>query len=384
MRLMKKRLGRKGVLVLIGILVGGSVILGFLFDTGAGGMPAGTGWLAAIGGRVPTIGIIYVDGIIAGGTSSSGLFGVTTGSDEVVTYLKEATEDGSVRAVVLRVNSPGGSAPAAQEISREIQKFREAGKTLVVSMGDMAASGAYYISAGADMIMANPGTITGSIGAIMSITNVEELYRKIGVREEAIKSGPHKDIGSGTRPMTEEERRILEELVNAVYRQFLEAVATGRGMSVDELKPIADGRILTGSQAREAGLVDEIGNFQDAIDAAANLAGIEGRYRVKEYGVLSPLEILLRRLGLSASGGGALNRLLSYPGLPRGLGSAGVGIGDGQSASFGAFRAGGDDGSGSGKSLAPVNPTSLPGSLVKTEEDLWALYYAARTMLVLP
>ncbi|HHY37465.1 MAG TPA: signal peptide peptidase SppA, partial [Clostridia bacterium] len=265
MRFIKRRLGRKGVLILIGILVGGSVILGFLLDVGAAGVPVGTGWLASIGARVPTIGIIYIDGIISGGTSSSGLFGVTTGSDDVVAYLKEATDDPSVRAVVLRVNSPGGSAPAAQEISREIQKLKDAGKAVVVSMGDVAASGAYYISAGADMIMANPGTITGSIGAIMSVTNVEELYRKIGVREETIKSGPHKDIGSGTRPMTEEERRILEELVNTVYRQFLEAVANGRGMSLEELKPIADGRILTGSQAKEVGLVDEIGNFQDAI-----------------------------------------------------------------------------------------------------------------------
>lgn len=353
--------GRRTALIILGILIGGSVLLGFLLDTG--GTWFGDGRTLGLGRRVPTIGIIYLDGTIAGGASASGLFGVTTGSDDVVSYLKEAADDDSVKAVVLRINSPGGSAPAAQEISREIEKLKNTGKPVIASMGDVAASGAYYISAQADLIMANPGTVTGSIGAIMHISNVEELYEKVGLRDEAIKSGPHKDIGSSTRTMTEEERRLLEDLVKSVYSQFLEAVASGRGMSLDELRPLADGRVFTGSQAKEVGLVDEMGNFQDAIDVAVDFSGVSGRYRIKEYGALSPLEAFFRRLGLSAPKG-LLREVFSSSASPYDYASLKMpGVLTGE----------------------PSKPAlSYADLLYGGDEHLWALYYSARTMLAMP
>ncbi len=244
------------------------------------------------------VGIIYIEGTIVGGRNSSGLLtGLVTGSDQVLNYLNEARKDPEVKAVVLRINSPGGSAAASQEIGAEVQRLRRAGKPVVASMGDVAASGGYWVAANADRIVANPATITGSIGVIMQLGNFEELYRKVGIDYEVIKSGAHKDMGSPARELTEKERTILQEMVNDIFDQFVEVVAEGRNLPRDQVVNLADGRIFTGRQAERLGLVDQMGNFRDAVRLAARLAGIEDRFEIREFGRLSPIERLLGEAG---------------------------------------------------------------------------------------
>ncbi|PKM82292.1 MAG: signal peptide peptidase SppA, partial [Firmicutes bacterium HGW-Firmicutes-13] len=187
---------------------------------------------------------------------------------------------------------PGGSAAASQEINSEIKKLREEGKVVVVSMADVAASGGYYIAAAADKILANPGTTTGSIGVIMQVTNLEELYEKIGMEIETIKSGEQKDIGNPARPMTEEERSILQSISNDIYDQFVDAVAEGRNLSRERVLELADGRIFTGRQAFELDLIDELGDLYDAVEKAAELAGLD-QIVIKEYGKLSFWDVFL-------------------------------------------------------------------------------------------
>lgn len=244
--------------------------------------------------RAPLVGIVYIEGPIAGGRSSSSILGSVQGADDIISYLRDAREDERIKAVVLRLNTPGGTAAGAQEIWREIGKLKSAGKKVVASVADMAASGGYYIASASDYIMANPGSIVGSIGAIVQLTNLEELYSKLGVKYEVIKSGPHKDMGSAARPMTEEEREMFQRLVDDTYGQFVDAVCSGRNLPKEEVLKVADGRILLASQAKDVGLVDDFGNFEDAVDKAAELAGIEDTYQVYEYGVPTWLERLLR------------------------------------------------------------------------------------------
>jgi protease-4 len=150
-------------------------------------------------------------------------------------------------------------------------------KKVVTSMGSVAASGGYYIACASDLIVANPGTITGSIGVIMEFTNIEELFKKIGIKGVVLKSGEHKDIGSPFREMTPEEKKIIQGVIDNVHQQFVQAVAKGRKMDQEKVMQIADGRILTGEQAKQIGLVDQIGNLQDTIDIVAKMAGIEGK-----------------------------------------------------------------------------------------------------------
>lgn len=235
-------------------------------------------------GESGRVGVIYIEGPIVGGSSTYSLFGVQSGSESIMMRLRMAADDPSVKAVVLRINSPGGSAAASQEIAQEMKRLSLSGKPVVVSMADAAASGAYWISAGADKIIANPATITGSIGVIMPVQNYVELYDKLGIEMENITSGKHKDMGSPSRPLTDEERNILKSMVNDIYNQFIEVVAEGRNMKLEEVKKIADGRIFTGRQALELGLVDELGNYYDAVAAAAELAGIKGKPPVVRIG----------------------------------------------------------------------------------------------------
>lgn len=195
--------------------------------------------------------------------------------DEIKGYLK----DPSIKAIVLRVDSPGGAVAPSQEIYEEVKKATLK-KKVIVSMGSVAASGGYYISAPADRIIANPGTLTGSIGVIMEIPNIEGLMNKIGVKTEVIKSGRHKDIASAFRKMGKEERLILQGVLDDVHEQFIKAVSDGRKIPFDEVKKLADGRIFTGKQAMEARLVDELGTLEDAIAAAGRLAGIKGEPEV--------------------------------------------------------------------------------------------------------
>ncbi len=207
-----------------------------------------------------------------------------------------------VKAIVVRLETPGGAAGASQELYEEISKIHAKRiKPIIVSMGNVAASGGYYVACGADEIYANPGTLTGSIGVIMNFTNWERLVRKVGLRFEVVKSGKHKDIGSPNRPMTPEEHRLLQGIIDDVYNQFVDAIYQNRRAKLAKafhtlhpdvadspttdvvkqyLKSIADGRIFSGRQAYVYGLVDKLGNLDDAIMRAAALAGIKGRPRI--------------------------------------------------------------------------------------------------------
>lgn len=205
--------------------------------------------------------------------------GVIESSKETIERLIDFRDDDTIKAIVLRIDSPGGGVGPSQEIYEEVKKAAEI-KPLVVSMGSVAASGGYYIAAPAQRIVANPGTITGSIGVIMEFANFQELLDKIGLKSQVVKSGEHKDIGSPTRPMTEEDRRILQSLIDDVHQQFIAAVAEGRNLPPERARALADGRIFSGRQAQQYGLVDELGNLQDAVATAASLAGIEGEPKV--------------------------------------------------------------------------------------------------------
>lgn len=212
------------------------------------------------------VGVIEVNGVIAE-------------SKQIIEQVVDFRDDESVKAIVLRVDSPGGGVGPSQEIYEEVRKTAEI-KPVVVSMGAVAASGGYYIAVPARRILANPGTITGSIGVIMEFTNFQELLSKIGLKSDVVKSGSHKDIGSPMRPMTDADRKILQAMIDDVHQQFIDAVAEGRKMESEKVRSLADGRIFTGRQAMEAGLVDELGNLQDAIEVAADLSGIEGKPKV--------------------------------------------------------------------------------------------------------
>ena len=213
-------------------------------------------------------------------------------SKDAVDELKEYTKDKSVKAIVLRIDSPGGAVAPSQEIYEEVKKA-VAQKKVIVSMGSVAASGGYYIAAPATKIIANPGTLTGSIGVIMEIPNIEGLMNKIGIKTEVIKSGRHKDIASAFRTMGKEEREILQGVMDNVHEQFMKAVAEGRKIKMEEVRKIADGRIFTGEQAKSHGLVDDLGTFEDAIKTAATLAGIkEEPVVVSKKDKLSVLDLL--------------------------------------------------------------------------------------------
>ncbi|MBA3037304.1 MAG: signal peptide peptidase SppA [Desulfobacterium sp.] len=202
--------------------------------------------------------------------------GVITESKEIINSIKKYREDDSIKAIVLRIDSPGGAVGPSQEIFREVRKTIGK-KKIITSMGTVAASGGYYIAAGTDGIMANPGTITGSIGVIIGFTNFEEILQKIGLYPVVIKSGEYKDIGSPVRKMTEKEKKLLQAFVDDTYMQFVDAVSKGRKMDIAKVKAIADGRIFTGEMAKKLGLVDRLGNIEDAIEWAGRTGGIKGK-----------------------------------------------------------------------------------------------------------
>ncbi len=213
-------------------------------------------------------------------------------SKTTLRHLKEFRENEAIKAVVVRIDSPGGGVGASQEIYQAVK--RTAGqKPVVVSMGGVAASGGYYIAAAAPYIMANPGTITGSIGVIMGYTNVESLLEKIGVYPVVIKSGEYKDTGSPTRKLTKEEREILQGLSDDLHAQFIEDVADGRQMDTDKVKEIANGSVFSGKTAQLYGLVDRLGNFNDAVTWAGEEAGLSGKLQMV-YPREEPYERFLR------------------------------------------------------------------------------------------
>ncbi|MCL2337948.1 MAG: signal peptide peptidase SppA [Firmicutes bacterium] len=229
--------------------------------------------LKSVGGE-GVIGVINISGTIVSGPSASGLFDTVTGADDIMAQLRSAAADQSVKAVVLRMNTPGGTSAASQEIALEVDRLRQAGKKVVVSMGDVTASGGYWIASRCDRIVANPGSLTGSIGVIMETTDTQGLYEKIGLSATVFKSGAHKDMGSSTRDVTPDERVIFQGLVDDIYRQFVDTVAQGRKMERGQVLKLADGRVFTGSQAQKNGLVDELGDYYDAVAVASRLAGL--------------------------------------------------------------------------------------------------------------
>ena len=209
--------------------------------------------------------------------------GVIMDSRETIEELRRFRDNPSIKAVVLRIDSPGGGVVPSQEIHAELLKARKDGRLKVVaSMGNLAASGGYYIAVATDKIVANPGTLTGSIGVIMELANVQGLLEKVGVQSVVIKSGRYKDLASPFRAMSAEDRALLQSVLDDVHDQFIRAVAAGRALKVEQVRDLADGRIFTGRQARTAKLVDELGDLQDSIKLAARLVGIEGEPRVVE------------------------------------------------------------------------------------------------------
>ena len=248
------------------------------------------------------VAVINIEGtIVCGADSKENLFqhanGVTSGT--IMKQIREAAADDSVKALVLRIDSGGGSATAAEEVGRELLRFKEqTQKPIVATMGNTGASASYWIAACAsDKIYANATTLTGSIGVYMPYMNTEELFKKIGITSDKIKSGPYKDIMSNDRPMTTEEKQILQNIVDEIYDQFVYTVSAGRRMETSKVRAIADGRIYTGRQAKNIGLVDELGDYYDALAAAGTLAkiklGKDGLPPVKERERQQPWEYFL-------------------------------------------------------------------------------------------
>jgi protease-4 len=196
-------------------------------------------------------------------------------SKETIRQLRYFLKRDSVKAVVLRVDSPGGIVAPSQEIYAEVKKFA-AKKKIIVSMGSLAASGGYYISAPSTMIYANPGTITASIGVILKLSNIETLMDKIGIKSHTLKTGKYKDSGSPLREFSPEDRAMLQAVIDNTHEQFVKAVAEGRKLPIEDIRKIADGRILSGEQAMGHKLVDRLGTLQDAIEEAGRQAGISG------------------------------------------------------------------------------------------------------------
>ncbi len=240
--------------IIIGVILG-IFLLSILFLTRFGGEKA-----FALGDKIAVVDIK----------------GVITSSRNIVEQIDNFKEDDDVKAIILRINSPGGGVGPSQEIYREVLRAKEK-KKIIASIESVGASGGYYVACASDLIVANPGTITGSIGVVMEFSNVEDLLKKIGFRSYVIKSGKHKDIGSPLREMTSEERSILQGVIDSVHSQFVRAVAEGRNMEERKVRQIADGRIFSGEQAKELGLVDRLGGLQDAIEIAAEMVGIEGK-----------------------------------------------------------------------------------------------------------
>jgi protease IV len=256
------------------------------------------------------VAIVRLDGAITDATVAP----VRGRADSVYAQLRRAEQDGAVKAVVLRVNSPGGSASASQTLYEQIVRMRRGGKPVVVHFTDVAASGGYYVAAAGDRIVSQPTAITGSIGVILSSPDVSGLYEKIGVRERVIKSGPYKDIFSSTREITPEERAILDKLVQDTLDQFVKVVVEGRKLPDADVRQVADGRIFSGTEALRLRLVDEVGDQYRAVRLAGELAGLRGEPRIVLYD--QPRQGgLLELLSGSLPGAERLEQLLPEPGV---------------------------------------------------------------------
>jgi protease-4 len=219
--------------------------------------------------------------------------------DDLLRELKGHRDNPMVKAVVVRINSPGGVVAPTQELHAALTRLREAGKPVVASLGSVAASGGYYVAVAADKIYANPGTLTGSIGVIMRLANVDGLLKKVGVDFVVVKAGQLKDIGNFARAMTPEERRVLQVMLEDVHAQFIDAVAAGRKLDRARVLVFADGRIVSGAQAKALNMLDELGGLEEALDGAAVLAGIPKPPRVVgPRRKLSIMDLVRNRLDL--------------------------------------------------------------------------------------
>lgn len=259
------------------LLVGGLIIAFVSAVEEAGGSGVMRDWDEEIvkeGGHDRIL-LLHVDGVIMPGIADTAFGAAGTSSDEMLAQLDQAMEDDTLKGIIVRVNSPGGDVVASDEIYRKLLQVKEeTNLPLVFSFGSTAASGGYYIATAGDKIVSNPLTVTGSIGVIMSSYNYRELADKVGVKEVIIKSGDLKDIGSGMREMTEEEKNVLQSVVNDSFDRFIEVIATGRDLTEEKVRDLADGRIYTGQQAKELALVDELGTLEDAIGVTEEMAGI--------------------------------------------------------------------------------------------------------------
>jgi protease-4 len=232
------------------------------------------------------IAVIEIEGEIVTGKSGQNIIfgGRMTGADEICDKIRKAADDWQVRAIIVRINSGGGSAVASGQIYSELIRAKKKGKTVVASMGDMAASGGYYIASACDKIVADPGTITGSIGVIeTSMLNYSGLLKMLGIKAENIKEGKHSDMFSGLRKLSTEEVRSINTYIEDTYQEFVKAVADGRGMTTGEVASLAEGRVYTGQQALDVKLVDKLGNFTDSIDLAADIAKMSGEPKLIYY-----------------------------------------------------------------------------------------------------
>jgi protease-4 len=263
-----------GCLVLLLLVLVPLLIMAAAVSTIGGGKGIGGGNVA----------LIRVTGGITGGKSSADIFGGgTAGAEDLVSQLEKARKDDSIKAIVLRINSPGGSAAGSEEVWREIMRVRKTGKPVYTSMADVAASGGYYIASASDRIFADAATVTGSIGVIYSGADMSELYKKIGFKPETIKSGKFKDTGNPARPLTPEERALIQGIIDNIFAQFVKAVAEGRKMPEAQVRKLADGRVYTGDQALKLKLIDEIGGLRETTLAAAKAGGVKGEPKVTEY-----------------------------------------------------------------------------------------------------
>lgn len=250
-------MGRRLTVVLATVLVFVGVAVLFLLS-GMSMSRSGDGGAPLFG---PRVAIVELEGLIAD-------------TDDLVRDLRQLRDNPSVRAVVIRINSPGGVVGPTQEVHDALRRLHDAGKPVVASLGAVAASGGYYAAVAADQIYANPGTLTGSIGVIMQLANVDTLLKKVGVEFVVVKAGQFKDIGNPARPMTPEERRVVQALLEDVHGQFIDAVAKGRKLDRSAVVQFADGRVFSGTQALGLKMVDALGGLEDAVNAAAKLANL--------------------------------------------------------------------------------------------------------------
>ncbi len=273
----------------VALLTGSACVFGVAVGaTASGGGPVGSG---------PAIALLPITGAIEGGEGGGAFAAEGAYAGRITSTLRRIQRDPRIKAVVLRIDSPGGGVTPSDEIHNEVVRTRtQFSKPVVVSVGSLAASGGYYIAVGADRIITNPTSITGSIGVITVVPNLQGLMEKVGVTATVLTTGPYKDAGSGLRPITEDERQQLQGILDDAYGRFVKVVADGRKMDESRVRALADGRIYSATQAKELGLIDDFGDQPDAIKVAAQLAGLGSDPNVIDFG---------RRSGFSSLFSGA-------------------------------------------------------------------------------